>query len=111
MSSSAWAATELNGASSDLVLGRDAVVTILRDAAATLDPLTKSFFGARSAADSAPAEDEPYALIQALAPSRGDTDAATRQNPFAWTLLLIVFSGLTAVFAGKRSGGRGLIGA
>ena len=55
--------------------------------------------------------DEPFALDEAQLTSPGKAPAASEHNPFAWTLLLIVFAGLTAFFAGKRSGGRGLIGA
>ena len=34
--------------------------------------------------------------------------APAKHTRFGWVFLLIAFSGLTAFFAGKRSGGRGL---
>lgn len=92
---SAWAATEVLGASDAMV--RDAGSgTSVHDAS-----------GARWSVDG----DEPFAVDEDSLASAGQAGAAPERNPFTWTLLLIAFAGLTAVFAGKRSGGRGLTGA
>ena len=82
---------------------------VVRDAGTgvSMHDAVAAFVSARWSAEG----DEPFALDEAWLTSLGEAGAASEHNPFAWTLLLIVFAGLTAFFAGKRSGGRGLIGA
>ncbi|WP_113891454.1 hypothetical protein [Roseiarcus fermentans] len=76
-----------------------------RDSLGALDSWMNSGFTARSAADG----DELFAVDDALLTRLGAPDPAAKRNPFARTLLLIIFAGLTAVFAGRKNGGRGLI--
>ena len=101
LSPSARAATQLVGGS-DAVLLRSATAPSLSAAA---DAAASSLFGARPTAQ----EDEPFALDASTLASR--VGAAGERNPFTLTILLIVFAGLTAFFARKRSSGRGLISA
>jgi len=53
-------------------------------------------------------EEEPtFAVDEALL--KGQDAAAPHNDRFKWVFVLIAFAGLTAAFAGKHSGGRGLI--
>jgi hypothetical protein len=101
----AWASTELPGAGILAGLGQESAAASARDAS-SLDALAREIFGGAWANKGA--DDEPFALDENWFRSRSDLSPA-RRNPFAWTFLLIAFAGLTAVFARKRSGGRGLI--
>ncbi len=54
----------------------------------------------------------PFAVDEAILNGGfAASPSGANRNRFSWTFLLIAFAGLTAVFAGKRSGGRGLFGA
>jgi hypothetical protein len=94
MSSTAMAATELHGGPGFSALGVDASAVESRPAAV----------------DGAAANDFPFSVDEAILNSAGASPSVPKANPFSWTFILIAFAGLTAVFAGKRSGGRGLIG-
>ena len=53
-------------------------------------------------------EGEPtFAVDEALL--KGPAPPATNNDRFQWVFIVIAFAGLTAAFAGKPSGGRGLI--
>lgn len=51
-------------------------------------------------------DDDAFTVSEALLKAAPAPPKPTR---FSWVILLIAFAGLTAFFAGKRSGGRGLI--
>jgi hypothetical protein len=96
------------GAATELRVGGLEDEANARNAPGTFDLLTK---GLLSAVDRAP-DVEPFSVDETWLTSGGDPpNAAARHDRFAWTFLLIAFAGLTALFAGKRSGGRGLFGA
>ncbi len=58
-----------------------------------------------------PADESLFAVNEAALENRTSSFLPAARDRFGWTFLLIAFAGLTAVFAGKRSGGRGLYGA
>jgi len=106
-SSPLWASTELSGPGSVAGFGQETADAGERAAPTLLDAWTKSIL------DRA-ADDEPFSVDETWLTSRsGPSHNVTKpkSDRFAWTILLIAFAGLTAAFAGKRSGGRGLIGA
>lgn len=94
-------ATELVGFS-DTGLSRDAGGSMSRSVGAGFDSSTWNLLGATEG-------DQPYTLDESALAARAG--AAGEPGPFALTVLLIAFAGLTAFFAGKRSAGRGLISA
>ncbi len=49
------------------------------------------------------------AVDRALLGGGATAPSASKYDPFNWVFLLIAFAGLTALFAGRRTGGRGLI--
>ena len=62
-----------------------------------------------SASDSA-ADAWAFAVDKALMGGGSPTaPSAAKYDAFNWVFLLIAFAGLTALFAGRRTGGRGLI--
>jgi len=105
-SSTALASTELPGAGFPVSLAQEPSVTSASNAS-SFDTWAREIF-AGTRADRA--DDEPFAVDETWFSGRSDLSPAKR-NPFTWTFLLIAFAGLTAVFARKRSGGRGLISA
>jgi hypothetical protein len=99
-SSPLWASTELSGFG-------EAAAGGARASTAAPDAWTKGIL------DRA-ASDEPFSVDETWLTSRGQPSQDMKKpnsDRFTWTILLIAFAGLTAVFARKRSGGRGLIGA
>jgi hypothetical protein len=112
-SSSAIASTELyagpNFAGS---ISREAMESSGRDGSVTLDALPDRYSIDPSAVDGSAAGDAPFVVNDRLFERQSEpAPAAPVYDPFNWVALLIAFAGLTAVFAGKRSGGRGLIAA
>ncbi len=105
-SASTWASTELSadaavpiasGDESSAPNGHDNSVWL----ATLLGPQTEPGMSDGSATD-----DVAFTVSEALLKAA----PAPPNNPrFSWVILLIAFAGLTAFFAGKRSGGRGLI--
>jgi hypothetical protein len=102
----AMAATELrSGAGYSGVFGLAADPGLGRGGAETLVLQTAPLTG-----DLAATDDRAFAVDAALLEA-GKTAAPAKQDRFSWVFLLIAFAGLTAVFAGRRTGGRGLISA
>jgi hypothetical protein len=98
-----WASTEIRGAG--VFPGLDDEANS-RNASGTFDLLTKGLLSAVDRADV-----EPFSVDETWLTSSGHPPkTVARHDRFAWTFLLIAFAGLTALFAGKRSGGRGLFG-
>ncbi len=96
ISPTAMAATELHGAGFPGAVVGDALAGGVRSAlveGATADQWA-------SAVDAA-----VFRGRSTAAPSRPKADR------FGWTFIMIAFAGLTAVFTGKRTAGRGLFGA
>jgi hypothetical protein len=62
-----------------------------------------------AAAEGAVADAWASAVDEALFRGTGSASpSAAKADRFSWTFLLIAFAGLTALFAGKRTAGRGL---
>src|SRR5271165_4714170 len=99
-STSALAATELHLGAAGFQ------ATLVRDAA----PLDAQSAAEPTAGDAASIEDRALAVDEAgLERALAAAPNAAKHDPFKWVFMLIAFAGLTAVFAGRRSGGRGLI--
>jgi hypothetical protein len=63
-----------------------------------------------ASADATSADDLSAVIDDALrAGTKVAAPAVVKNDRFSWVFLLIAFAGLTAAFAGRRSGGSGLI--
>ncbi len=112
-SPTAFASTELHGSGAwfwnALGLGEEAG-DVRNDPSATTfpTPYSTDSLAAEDAADDTWA----FAVDKSLLGSGGPRARASESRErFKWVFMLITFSGLTALFAGRRSGGRGLISA
>ena len=86
--------------------------SVFRQSGLTGDPATataRSGFDPAST-DTTSADDLSVVIDDALrAGTNVAAPAVAKNDRFSWVFLLIAFAGLTAVFAGRRSGGSGLI--
>ena len=99
----AWASTDLStGAAVPLAFGVGPSEPIGRDNSAWPAPGPQAD---PSMAEESATVDDAFTVSEALLTA----PAAPKHTRFSWVILLIAFAGLTAFFAGKRSGGRGLI--
>ena len=102
-SPSAWASTELStGAADPAAFSDKAFAPSDRDNPAWLAPGTQTGPGVSGGS---PTDDDAFTVTEALLNA---TPHPTKHTRFSWVFPLIAFAGLTAFFAGKRSGGRGL---
>jgi hypothetical protein len=103
---SAWASTELStGAAVSVAFGDEAFGTNGGDNPAWLAPAPGTQM-VPYASDGSPTDDGTFTVTEALL--RAAPSPAHRER-YSWVIPLIAFAGLTAFFARKRSGGRGLI--
>ncbi len=102
-SPSAWASTELStGAAYPAAFSDKAFAPSDRDDPALLAPGTQTGLGVLGGS---PTDDDAFTVTEALLNA---APLPAKHTRFNWVFLLITFAGLTAFFAGKRSGGRGL---
>ncbi len=98
--SGAGASTDLSGANP----------SVFRQSVLTGDPASASFRFDPASTDTTSADDLSVVIDDALrAGTKVAAPAAVKNDRFSWVFLLIAFAGLTAVFAGRRSSGSGLI--
>lgn len=108
----AQASTELQGSGAwfwnALGLG-DSAGAGRNDPAAS--PLPGPYLADVSSTDVSSADAWAFAVDEALLGRGATAPDRPKYDRFNWVFLLIAFAGLTALFAGRRTGGRGLISA
>lgn len=109
MSPVARASTELHGAGFWNAIGLGEPASDVRNDS-TQPSLPKPYSTDLSSTEDA-ADAWAFAVDKALLRGGGVTTPAAKYDRFNWVFLLIAFAGLTALFAGRRTGGRGLISA
>lgn len=106
---SAWASTDLStGAALSGAFSDEAFEAGARGNPAWLATVLGAHLEPGASAEGSSTDDGAFTLNEALLKA---APAPAKPARLRWVILLIAFSGLTAFFAGKRSGSRGLIAA